>query len=154
MSLCGLLEARLTNIFQPYVLDFDSIIDLPDLLIRVQKLNAGNAAKVIKTWLNGWVTSYRMHEGCLHNCLLGCCGESDSMSHYVHCPHLYALIRYLTGCPADPVSRLGLIHPSLEQLKVVCCTFTGYHCLKALVRSGKFGSNTIDDQSPSFFREA
>ena len=78
-----------------------------------------------------------MHEDTVHNCLLGCCEEPDSLSHYVQCPHIFAMMRYfLQDCSADPLVRLGLISPSISCLKVVCCMFSAYHALKGKVRAG------------------
>jgi len=153
-DLINLLQQRLSIIFQPFVLDFENTIDLSDLISRLKPVGPNGVSKILKTWLNGWVTSYRMHEGTLHQCLLGCHDGRDSLNHYVQCPHIYALIKFLHGCPADPLQRLALIQPNEEQLKIVCCMFSGYHAIKGLVRSGKFNLRDIDNQAPSFLRES
>ena len=70
-QLTVILEDRLSKLFDPCELDFEHSIDLVACLKTLRGLSASDSAKVLKTWLNGWVTSYRLHED-LHNCLLGC----------------------------------------------------------------------------------
>ena len=43
---------------------------------------------------------------------------------------------------SDPIVRLGLINPDLDDLKYVCCNFVVYHVLKAKNRSGEIQSPT------------
>ena len=123
--------------FHPYELDFENRINLGACLLALKRcLPPSDVCKVIKTWLMGWVTSYRMHEDPLLSCILGCTGQPDSMHHYVHCPHLFALLRYqLQHSSSDPLERLGLINPNHDCLKIVCCTFSAYHAVKAQIRA-------------------
>ena len=53
--------------------------------VALEYHEVGVTTKAVKTWLNGWVTSYRMHEEVLHNCLLGCIDAPDSLQHYLQC---------------------------------------------------------------------
>ena len=77
-----------------------------------------------------------MHEASLHNCLLGCASEPDSQSHYMQCPHLFALIRYLIrDVSGDPLTRWGLVNPTLRSMHCACCAFSGYHAVKAQIRA-------------------
>ena len=71
------------------------------------------------------------------------------MEHYFNCPFLFALQRYLVGSTPNlliqystsgpsfhihisdnPLERLGLISTSKDILKIVACTFSGYHAIK------------------------
>ena len=52
------------------------------------------------------------------------------------------------------MQRLALVNPNEEQLKVVCCMFSGYHAIKGLVRSEKISARDIDEGAPPFLREA
>ena len=71
-------------------------------------------------------------------CVLGCSVVSDSLNHYVNCPHMYAFQNYLfEGCSSDPLIRFGIKHPESQNLKVLSCLFSAYHALKADIRAGK-----------------
>ena len=95
--------------------------------------------KVIKTWLNGWATSHRMHEDKVLCCILGCGdGSLDSLTHYIHCPHMLAFQRYLfENVSTDPLIRFVIKHPETFSLKVNSCLFSAYHALKGDIRSGR-----------------
>ena len=87
--------------------------------------------RVIKTWLNGWATSHRIKGDFLHNCMLGCELDPDSLSHYLMCPRIYAATRFLNPeTSADPLVRCGLCNPTVHSLQFVACTFSAYHALK------------------------
>ena len=93
-------------------------------------------AKVIKTWLNGWITSHRMHEDLLHECLLGCPDQADKLAHYVMCPRIYATaLFFVSSTSSNPLERIGLLHPSQDSLLICACTFSAYHGLKAKIRA-------------------
>ena len=87
-----IFTSRLPRFFTPDGLASDSRLDIRESLDLLADLGSpGISVKVLKTWLNGWVTSYRMTEQVLHNCLLGCQGYPGSLDNMCHCPHLYAL---------------------------------------------------------------
>ena len=78
-----------------------------------------------------------MTEDMLHNCLLCCPDQPDNTEHYLQCPHVFAF--NLCSNPStgpDPIVRLGLINPDLNDLKYICCNFSAYHALKAKIRAG------------------
>jgi len=123
----------------------------------LEEISGPISIKVVKTWLNGWATSHRMHEEVVHGCLLGCRGECDSLKHYVMCPHMFAFLRYLfTGISEDPLIRFGIKSPEIFSLKVVSCLFSAYHALKGEVRAGKINLQTVNWLKPawSVFAEA
>ncbi len=107
-------------------------------LLKGKTLPSPVRIKVVKTWLNGWATSHRFHEDEIHDCLLGCKGEKDSLTHYVNCPHIYAMLRFLfVDISEDPSVRMEIKAPEIFSFKVISCLFSAYHALKSEVRSGK-----------------
>ena len=152
----AIAERRLTKLFAPYELDFQHNINLPSCFAVLKELRASDSAEVLKTWLNGWVTSYSMHEDVLLNCLFGCHRQPDSLHHYVQCPHMFALLKFLKhDCSPEPLTRLGLINPNGCCMKVVCCMFSAYHAVKAKVRAGQItdisaiNGNTFSSAGPA-----
>ena len=133
-----LIKERLTKIFDPYKLDFENTIDLDESIKVMGSLHATAMARVLKTWTNGWITSHRMHEEYVHPCLLGCQGKKDDLSHYVHCPYIFCIMKFLVPeVSSDPILRLGLVNSTVPKLKNVCCMFSAFHGLRASVHAGK-----------------
>ena len=129
----------------------NDIIISYECMEQVSSLRTADAIKVIKTWSNGWTTSYRMHEEVLLNCLFGCCGKPDDLSHYLQCPILCSLSQFMTGFNVpDPLTRWGIKNSSLDNLVVVCCMFSGYHAIRSEIRSHEFkpsySSSTLSGQ--------
>ena len=86
-----------------------------------------------------------MHEEHILGCILGCQNAIDSMSHYVHCPHMYAFQRFLfEGISEDPLIRFGIKAPGMFNLKVLSCLFSAYHALKGGIRAGKINMHSIN----------
>lgn len=83
LKLATLIEDRVYRLLSPHDFDFN-VQNCLEVLKAVSSIPL--ATKVIKTWLNGWISSYRMREDTLHNCLLGCREERDSLQHYLQCP--------------------------------------------------------------------
>ena len=74
--------------------------------------------KVLKTWLNGWCTSHRLHETIRMPCLFWCTGCTDSFSHCTKCLRLQQLIAYLTRDGMSSFTHIfALVDPSLFQLQ-------------------------------------
>ena len=97
-----------------------------------------------KTLLNGWATSHRKHEDSILDCVLGCKNASDSLTRYVHCPHLFAIQRYLfEDISDDPLIRFGSKAPEFSNLKVLSCVFTAYHALKGDIRAGRINMHSV-----------
>ena len=94
--------------------------------------------KVMKTWSNAWSTSHRYHEGKILPCMFGCHGCKDTLNHYLQCPHLFALWRYLVeGTNEMPLIRWGLIHPDKHTFHSIACVFSGYHAIRHEFRSAQ-----------------
>ena len=122
---------RLTSLFLPYELDFQQAILLERCWGTLKKCRVADAVKVIKTWCNGWATSYRYHEGVLLPCLFGCADCKDELRHYFVCPHLFALWTFLAdNVSSDPLVRWGLIRPDSDGFLSIVCVFSGYHAIR------------------------
>ena len=105
-SLTGTIEKRLTHLFLPFELNFPNYFLLERCFDTLKKYRVSEATKVLKCWCNGWATSYRYHEDKLLPCLFGCSGCKGELGHYLQCPHLFALWRFLTGeVSRDPLVR-------------------------------------------------
>ena len=118
---------------------------LAECIHALQHVGVSDRAKVVKTWLHGRVTTYRIKQGFLHNCLLGCAGEADSLSHYLQCPRIFAAICFVfPEANADPLVRCGLRSPTKRNLQMCACVFSAYHALKNRVRS-EFDTCLPDD---------
>ena len=102
------IEKRLNMLFQPYTLGFRNSISL-ELCFGILKGNRmSDIVKVIKCWTNAWASSFRYHEVNLLPCLFGCKDCRDELNHYLQCPHLFALWRFLAGSASeDPLRCWG-----------------------------------------------
>ena len=92
-----------------------------------------NKVLIIKTWVNSWATSSRLHEEVQLPCLFGCQDAPDHMIHYVQCPFWLLLLTKLfqENLPSPmPLQRLGLVNPTVQSLLSVACSFAGDHAMK------------------------
>jgi hypothetical protein len=138
---------RLSDLFHPFLLDFQNSIFLEDCFVCLKKLRVSDSVKVLKGWCNGWATSCRFHEDKILPCLFGCTGERDILSHYLVCPHLFSLWSFLTNVLTQastgtevffqnsvvsemPLIRWGLIDPCTRNFNAVSCVFSGYHAIR------------------------
>ena len=137
-----ILSKRLRNIFSPYDIGIGGRIDLDECIKIVSSFKTADSIKIIKTWANGWTTSYRMHENPRLPCLFGCAGCKDDQTHYVQCPNLFALNKFFNaGESSDPLVRLGLVETNVHQLMRMCCTFSAYHAIHHQARMHVINSN-------------
>ena len=121
--------------FSPYLVDWENI-NFEVCLAVVKNLHSGNAMKVWKTWLNGWHTSSRCQATQFHPCLFGCHGARDDLHHYIICPQLCSLRKYLyRDLSQYPLDRFGLYGPGHELMVHLCCA---YGATLKLVQSGMF----------------
>ena len=147
---------RCQNLFAPYEITAEHGVDLQAAYRLLGKVEKHVGLKVLKTWLNAWATSHRMHEDCALDCLLGCSHAKDCLSHYIHCPHLFAMQRYLfQDISDDPAVRFGIKSPDILSFKVISCLFSAYHALKRDVRAGRINvhSETWLQSAWSLFAE-
>lgn len=132
-----MVEQRLVAAFIPYELDSANHIDLGQCFDLLSNLGGANSSKLIKSWLASWITSCRMHEETLFNCLLGCTDSPDSFSQFLQAPFFLASTKILKrDASNDPLACLSLVAPSAESPLCASCIFTGYHVVKTLVRWG------------------
>jgi len=129
---------RLSDSFNPFSVDCTNSVSLDGCFATLKECKVSVAIRVLKGWVNGWATSHRYKnvERKVLPCLFGCMSCSDSLNHYLICPHLFALWSFLIeGTPDDPLIRWGLLHPSKIQFHVVACIFSGYHAVRNDLRS-------------------
>ena len=127
-SLNDTSERRLTSLFLPSPVDFQTSILIERCLDTLKGLSVSVVLRVLKCWCNGWATSrrYRNSEEKLLPCLFGCSGCKDELEHYFKCPHLYSLWSFLADSVSeDPLVRWGLIYPNRSSFKYIACTFRG-----------------------------
>ena len=60
-----LCMSRCEKLFAPYDIHCNDGANFPDALSQLENTRGHVAIKVLKTWLNGWATSHRMHEDTL-----------------------------------------------------------------------------------------
>jgi hypothetical protein len=130
-DLPAIIFKRVQNMFDPhpvYKCSFE--FEAASELMR-KHLRKFDNMRIIKTWVNSWSTSYRYHETPLLPCVFGCPREKDNQDHYVMCPILFHTLRQLrpTTSP-DPIERIGLFHTSVDNLRALSCTFSGYHAVR------------------------
>ena len=116
--------------FSPYDFSFPDL-DYSVMKASLSKLRSAEAMMVIETWVNSWSTSYRYHEDPLLPCLFGCPAGIDKQAHYVLCPWLFfrqSLTRPETS--PNPLERIAMRNPSVDSLKLLACSFAGYHAIK------------------------
>ena len=111
-------------------------IDLDSCIALLPKLRASKAITVfLLIWMNGWATSHRSHDPTILPCLLGCKAHTDSLAHYLHCPHMYSLMKFFNrSTDENPLIRFGLVNPSLDCLAILFCTTAGYHAVERSLR--------------------
>ena len=150
-------SSRCASLFLPYDIFENDGPDFADAFELLRGSSGPIVVKTVKTWLNGWATSHRMHEDVVHDCLFGCSGALDSLNHYVMCPHLFALQRFhFENISECPLVRFGIKSPEQSSLKVISCTFSAYHALKGKVRAGRINLHTLEWRRTSWcvFAEA
>ena len=129
------LRARISNMFSPYLVDGENL-NFEVGLTAVKNLHSGNAMEVLKTWLNGWHASSRCQATQFYPCLFGCHGARDDLHHYIICPQLYSLCKYLCRDLSQyPLDSFGLYSPGHELMVHLCCAYGAYHTLINYVKS-------------------
>ena len=119
---------RIIGLFPSFDVDFSRDTHLDSAIEILSKIAMPVRAKVLKTWLNGWITTNRMHPDVPLCCLFGCHGQPDALLHYVVCPKVYTMVKLMTPDSSEsPLVRLGLCHPCEFNLHVQACIFSGYH---------------------------
>ena len=141
------------TLFYPFELESSDIDIELGLHIMKQHLRKHDALRVIKTWCNSWATSARMHEHTLLPCLFGCQDAQDEMAHYVQRPFWLYLLTKLIHQPQpspEPLTRLGLVEPSIPCLLAVSCSFAGYHAVKRLALEKAFTGSPLEQDVVAF----
>ena len=130
------IKRHLNDFFCPVTVDCRNHVNLERCFGVLRECRVADAIEVFKCWVNGWATSHRYHENTLLPCLFGCSGCIDSLSHYLQCPALLALWRFLAcgNASEDPLIRWGLIHPTKVTYLYISGIFSGYHAVRRDLR--------------------
>ena len=68
-------------------------------------------------------------------CLLGCTDAKDSLQHYLSCPRIFSIAKFIIPETSElPLVRCGLCMPNKVSLLICATTFTAYHAVKAEIR--------------------
>lgn len=119
---------------------FPEFPSLPSLL----QLSPHSAMCVLKTWLNGWTTSHRMHEPFLRSCIFGCVDAHDDLCHYVQCEALWTAVGNASGVFSSSLAeRIGVTEATSATFHNIVVAFTTYHMCKN-VRASSIGANIVD----------
>ena len=123
---------------------------LPAVREFMCSLSPAWAFALLKTWLNAWSTSSRLHSQPILPCLFGCTNACDSLDHYISCPALWWVSGVASSCslpsvPPPPAVRWSLASPSYPWARLAVATYLTYHTLKcsqtdsllALLRAGR-----------------
>ena len=139
------MKERISTLFQPSVFNWNSI-QFDSCISALQPFNSGNIMKVIKTWMNAWTTSSRM--GGAHHiypCLFGCSDVTDRLGHYIECPRLFTLWKYMhRNLSIHATKRWGLCSPSKSDIMHICCVFSAYHATSSHVKQNHELYGTTD----------
>ena len=120
------------------------------MCLHLEKCSLGVAVKVLKGWTNGWATSkrYSNNDDKILPCIFGCHNYTDDLAHYLQCPHLYAIWKFMLN-PDDlpeppnphvsefPLQRWGLVEPCVDKFKSIACVFSGYHAVRREFKAQK-----------------
>ena len=102
----------------------------------VKKLGMAWASAIIKSWVNAWTTSSRMHEDEILPCIFGSdYGEEDSLGHDLCCEPLWTIIISFSHVDkqflkASSATKLGFGPLPSAWLQCLCVAFSCYHAIK------------------------
>ena len=110
-------------------------VDWQEYVADIRQNNGHVAICSLKTVVNAWTTSARMHEQVPRACIFGC-GAGDTLMHYLTCPCLHYVVGVALRTPLPLVAPCAVdtlaIHSrnrtrSLQRMFVM---FTTYHIYK------------------------
>ena len=101
------------------------------------KKRSGVAMMYIKTMTNSWFTSRRLANAGVRklNCIFGCEGCEDDLSHYLQCHVIWNLVCSAmrldnTWTLLDGIDRVGFPVPDPIHIYAVCVMFKCYHAIR------------------------
>ena len=97
---------------------------------------------LIRTWVNAWKTTTRMHERDIVSCFCGC-SAPDFLAQYIVCPRLWCAVCSACSVPLciDPLSAISLPRLSLVNVRLSSVAFVLYYKFK--------GDHTAEFGDPS-----
>ena len=87
----------------------------------------------LRSLANAWCTTVRMHSTCEWSCIFGCSDARDEFVHHLRCPILWYFAREALKIQEHSIfigSRLCLVEPSVQNLKMLAFIHSMYHSLK------------------------
>ena len=90
---------------------------------------------LIRTWNNGWTTSWRMNERIRLQYICGCDGSKDILVHYCACPRMWEIIADEFGIAPGRLcvrgsARAAPSGSSYRSFAMLAVAFKAYHYLK------------------------
>ena len=109
-------------------------LDFGEVYTVMKKFRGHLAVTWLKTLLNAWCTTSRMHESVVLSCVFGC-ASPDCTSHYICCPVLRAIVFLSLGLPVPPqvprpLAALSLAPCTARQIIILYLSFSLYHARK------------------------
>ena len=130
-SLETLLEARFLKHFAP-LCPLGFAPQWEELLTCLRQAQPHFAMAALKTLLNSWCTRGRYHDESAKNCVFGCAGAPDDITHYVCCPMLWGICAHASGTrhPRTVEECILVREPSAQSIDLLVTAFTTYHAIK------------------------
>ena len=79
------------------------------LMSWLREAKPSRAAPILRTLLNSWTTTHRVHADQRLRCLWGC-DNIDSLTHYAVCPRLYSFVSVVLPSAVRCPLVAGVIH--------------------------------------------
>jgi len=112
--------------------------------------------QVLRTLVNAWLTTSRMHDSFCNRCVFGC-PSPDALEHYVLCPVLWRVIgRVFGSSPSDSLEVVLLLaSPNLVSAFRLYAAVTIFHACRAshLARLRTFTENNEGEALEKFLIE-
>lgn len=85
----------------------------------------------LRTVCGAWCTSARLAAPQSRECIFGCSGCRDELTHYLICPILWQFARVTLRISEEScgfLSRVGIIQPTSDKFKLLAFCHALYHC--------------------------
>ena len=119
----------------------------------LKRLPLFTRSNVLKTWVNSWFTSDRVKNGVTLDCFFCLACQEDKLKHYLVCPCLWPVVARITSLSPrspDPLVRIGLRNPCVENLAIIACLYHGYHFCKAQFSPGMSNLENLSNLCTGF----
>ena len=109
-----------------------SLEDWKAYITELRKCRPSVATANLKSILNGWTTSHRMHEEVLRSCIFGCAHGADQWRHYAESGILWCHCGFTdhSATPRPIVTSLGIKPVDTDSMLRVATLFLAYHAIE------------------------